>query len=438
MKVNPTFLLRDPKSTSTSIVMYARWNGKRVVFGTSQVIDPKLWDSQTMRATKDPKKLRSYKKKDPQVWANCDRINSQLNRISDTLTDFFIKAGEKVPTPEAVKTYLIQEIKPEKATTSEVTLNKHITHFIEEISSGRLQTAKGTHYAETTIKAYKSFRLRFTEFQTKKRKVYDFEDIDMDFYEKFTAYLTSIGNKPNSTGKQIKCLKTILRSALDLKLHSNRTFQARKFKVFRLDSEEIYLTEGELSRIASLDLSDNKPLEIARDVFLIGCHSAQRISDYSRFTKKSITKTSQGLRVIDLRQIKTGSRVIIPIKPQLWTLLEKYDFSVPHIFEQKLNERIKEIGKLAGITESVQITEYKQGAKVLKHVPKYTLIQSHTARRTGATLMHLAGISTLDLMKITGHKQVKELMQYIRVSEEETAEKLALHPYFSPLQKVKK
>lgn len=435
MKVNPTFLLRDSKAEKTSIVMYVRWRGKRVVFGTSEVIEPMLWDSSTMRATKDAKALRDYKKQDPQVWAHCDRINSRLNRIHAIVTDYFIKAGDNTPSIEEVKAYLIKTLKPNQDLVSSLSLNGYIDQFIKEIGSGSRQTTKGTKYAPASVRTYNSFRLRFSEFQTYKRKIYDFSDIDISFYEDFTSYLTGIGNRPNSTGKQIKCLKTILRCALDEKLHSNRDFQSRKFKAVHHEADAIYLTENELKRLSALELP-KKNWEIARDVFLIGCYTAQRFSDYSRITLKSISKTGQGFKVIDLRQLKTGNRVIIPIKPELRILLEKYNYHVPHIAEQKLNQYIKEVGQLAGILDPIQITVYEKGMRVLKHVPKYSLIRSHSARRTGATLMHLAGIPALDLVKITGHKHVKELMRYIRVTEEETADKLSLHPYFRSLQVI--
>lgn len=432
MKVNPKFRLRKPNDETTSIYLDVRYKGQRVVYGTELVIAPALWDKDTMRASTKTKVIGNYKK-DPSVRLDCDRINSHLNKIYDAVIDYFVKAGEQVGTPEEVKTYIISQVAPERVRSATTNLNGYIDHFIDEMVSGRLQTIKGTKYAATTVKQYKSFRLRFNEFQTKKRKVYDFDDIDMDFYDRFSAYLTEINNQPNSVGKQIKCMKAILRSAIDKKLHTNRTFQNKKFTVQRLETNSIYLTETELARIAALDLTGKKHLEIARDLFLIGCYTAQRISDYSKINKDSISNRS-GFQAIELIQAKTGQRVIVPIKPELLKILKKYDFTAPYMVEQKLNQYIKKIGQMAGIDEGVPITEYSQGRKIVKHVPKFTLIQSHTARRTGATLMYLAGILLPDVMKITGHKNVKQLMQYIRVTEEETASKLALHPYFSTLK----
>ena len=73
--------------------------------------------------------------------------------------------------------------------------------------------------------------------------------------------------------------------------------------------------------------------------------------------------------------------------------------------------------------------------KVKKVIPKHDLIKTHTARRSGATNMYLAGIPSIDIMKITGHKTEREFLKYIRVTKEETAEMLSNHSYFKPEMK---
>lgn len=62
---------------------------------------------------------------------------------------------------------------------------------------------------------------------------------------------------------------------------------------------------------------------------------------------------------------------------------------------------------------------------------KCELVKTHTARRSGATNMYLAGIPTIAIMKITGHKTEKEFMKYIKITEEQTAMELMNHPYFA-------
>ena len=45
--------------------------------------------------------------------------------------------------------------------------------------------------------------------------------------------------------------------------------------------------------------------------------------------------------------------------------------------------------------------------------------------------MYLAGIPTIAIMKITGHKTEKEFMKCIKITEEQTAMELMSHPIFS-------
>ena len=106
--------------------------------------------------------------------------------------------------------------------------------------------------------------------------------------------------------------------------------------------------------------------------------------------------------------------MIIPAKRELIDILNKYDFNIPKIDQNTLNSHIKEIAKMAGLIERCTSTMQ----------PKYELISSHTARRTGATLMYLAGVDAYDICSITGHSSIKMLNKYIKAKELEVAKKL--------------
>lgn len=66
-----------------------------------------------------------------------------------------------------------------------------------------------------------------------------------------------------------------------------------------------------------------------------------------------------------------------------------------------LNRLLKKICEKAGLNENVEIVETNGGSP--KRVPKkkWELVHTHTARRTGATLMYLSGMDVYDIMKIT-------------------------------------
>lgn len=61
-----------------------------------------------------------------------------------------------------------------------------------------------------------------------------------------------------------------------------------------------------------------------------------------------------------------------------------------------------------------QITSTKGGVRKTENIERYKLIHSHTARRTGVTLMYLSGMDIYDICKITGHASVKNLRKYIK------------------------
>jgi len=181
----------------------------------------------------------------------------------------------------------------------------------------------------------------------------------------------------------------------------------------------------------------------ARDIFLIGVWTAQRVSDYNNIQKEDIRKetirswdedgnlSEKTIRTIHIVQQKTGKKVVIPCNKALRTILDKYPEELPHLSEQKINLYLKEIGKLCKFNDDIEIRNTKGGSLHTEKCKKYSLIHTHTARRTGATLMFLSGMNVYDICKITGHSNIKTLERYIKASELETVKKITdTYDYF--------
>lgn len=309
-------------------------------------------------------------------------------------------------------------------------LGDYIARFTREMEEGTRLNIHKLRYGPSTIKNYKGFVVQFDEYCKAKRKQFDFADIDLKFYDDFVAWFTAKNYSVNTIGRHVKELKIIMRAAREEGLHDNGAIESRKFRVLTADVENIYLTESEIRAIAALDLSKNWHKDVARDIFLVGCYTAQRFSDYSTINEGNIRTLENGQQVIDLKQQKTGNHVVIPVRPELQAILEKYDNRLPRTYEQKVNHLIKEIAREAGITEKVEVSYIENGEKKSRLVEKCDLVKTHTARRSGATNMYLAGIPTIAIMKVTGHKTEREFMKYIKITEEQTALELMSHPYF--------
>ncbi len=61
---------------------------------------------------------------------------------------------------------------------------------------------------------------------------------------------------------------------------------------------EIYLTEAELQALYDMPLSGKQ--DEVRDIFLVGCYTCQRVSDYNDIDKDCFTTTAKGTPVIRL------------------------------------------------------------------------------------------------------------------------------------------
>lgn len=333
--------------------------------------------------------------------------------------------------------------------------------FKEELEKRRFKDGYRTptslvDYFDTFIKRYektrspgrvKHYRLAkniITEYQSEKKVTLRFEDINQDFYNRFTEWFYLKGHSANYLGETIKVLKLVINEAMIVdKLHSNIDFKSRGFLAPSSQVDSIYLTEDELLKLHNLEINETtiqesfegidiwqtqrkiKAYTKARDMFLIGAFTGLRVSDYSRLLPENITDK------VRIQAKKTGIKSVIPIHWVVQEIIDRgYDFSTT-MTDQKLNKHIKEVAKLAGISEEVTYTKNVGGKAVQLSSPKYELISSHTARRSFATNAYKAGIPTVSIMKITGHKKESTFLKYIKISEEENAEMLMTHSFFT-------
>ncbi len=408
------FLIRGKAKNQPARIFLRIYQGRSFdySFPTNNFTFPEYWN---------PEKEAFFWKKITSNYFQYKEIEKNLNDLKAKILNEF--AGNSIPTIEEIKNIITAFENPGQ-TQKELDLNYYLDRYILEMESGKRLTENKNRFQKGTIKNYKSFQAQFDAFQIAKNIEINFENVTLDFYGEYVQFLTKKLYAPNTIGKHIKHIKTIMRSSLEEGLHKNTEFQRRLFKAPSNKTVDIYLTEKELKKLHQLKLTGVDA--VARDIFLIGCYTAQRYSDFSKIKPENIKGNT-----IQLTQQKTGATVVIPMRPEVKAILKKYEYTVPKSHAQKINDRIKTIGEKAGITELIEVEKVNGGLKIKTLVPKCKMIKTHTGRRTGATNMYLAGISTIAIMKITGHKTAKEFMKYIKISSEESANKLLTHPYFT-------
>jgi hypothetical protein len=146
------------------------------------------------------------------------------------------------------------------------------------------------------------------------------------------------------------------------------------YKVLEEDVDAVYLSWEEISSIYHLDLSHLYHLEKYRDLLVIGCLTGFRFSDYSDIKPDEIRGG-----MLYVNQTKTLSTIVVPLRSDVKAILiDKYNMQMPQVSNPNFNEYIKDVCKLAGITEQIKIT-HKRGNKTIEEIrPKYAWITSHT------------------------------------------------------------
>ena len=213
-------------------------------------------------------------------------------------------------------------------------------------------------------------------------------------------------------------LKVVLREANEDGITDNNIYTHRRFKSISVKSDTIYLTTEEIRELQKLELAATPRFERVRDMFIVGCYTVLRFSDFSRIQPQHIENG-----MIEITQQKTGGKVFIPMVKDVLAIMEKYKNALPKISNQKFNEYLHEVCKKCEIlTKEVSTTGYKDGKKATFIQPKYELVCSHTARRSFATNEYKAGdLEISEIMAITGHTTEKSFYKYIREKPKETA-----------------
>lgn len=310
--------------------------------------------------------------------------------------------------------------------------------FLKQIADGNRRNAHGKAYAPSTKIAIRQICARIRDFQKDKNTNYQLTQVDIDFYSAFMQWLNSRDYALNTVGKYVCGLKCLLAAAKADGYPIGDVLLDRRFVSPHTEVDSVFLTREELDRMMAVPAGR---LSQARDVFMVGVLTAQRVSDYRRILPSNIHTVSvlqdgpephsRQVTYINITQRKTGTKVSIPCSSELCAILDRYNGKMPRISALRLNRDIKELGRLAGITQDVEVCTIRGGVEYREIVPKYRLICSHTARRTGATLMYLAGLDIYDIMKITGHRSPDILRRYIRADTLDVAVKLALrYNYF--------
>ena len=189
----------------------------------------------------------------------------------------------------------------------------------------------------------------------------------------------------------------------------------------------------ELEAIYKLDLSNERTLDRARDLFLIGAYTGLRVSDFSVLNKTHF-KEKNGFTFLEMENKKTRTMVAIPLNSHVKSIINKYGGNPPNnMSEQQINKAIKIVGEKAKLADMATVSKIIAGKKITETVPKYKLIKNHTARRSFCTnaYLHKDKMDIVEIMSLSGHKTLNSFLKYVRADHLQKAQNLARNSFFN-------
>lgn len=409
---NIKFLIRDTDSDSEQTIYVTSRFGRneKLMYATPLKVEPIFWNEKEGRVKNS--KYCTYR----------DEVNGALNTIEALIKSFIAKAAtsdNEIISKDSLKNLLDVHFGKKKAKASD--FHSFFEAFIEQCDS-RLSPRRGGQTIDYKTKREYARTYYYIQEYEKKRKIrLEFRNIDKMFFNDFVAFLQELGLSTNTIWHKTVSIKAVMKAANEQELTDNTKYTS--FKNVSEESQAIALSEKELDLLAQFDFSNSPRLERTRDLFLIGCWTGLRFSDFTRIKQENIKDN-----FLTIQQQKTNEFVTIPLHPVFLSIWNKYNGVLPaNISNQKFNDNLKDVCREAGLKERVMKSITKGGKKISTVYEKWELVSSHTARRSFATNLYKSGFPSISIMQITGHKTESSFLKYIKVTKEEHAKMLMMH-----------
>ena len=372
----------------------------RIKYRTNYKILPKSWDFEKERLKPSASGALEF--------------NVELNNLANCCTREAMRKKEtnQFLSKEDYKQIVQDCIDRDNAVNSEISISHLKTQFL---------SYKSNFVKEGTLKEYRTVFKGLEDFEKHKGTKLILREMDGKFLDQFEVFLsrkknTNDGDKEgllnDTIHKYISTLKVFLKwcNDNDYLVHPD-VFKTQKtnFKK-KAYNEIIALSESEIQKLMNHDLSDRPSLERVRDLFCLLCYTGQRFEDLINFDPKDIKNNAW-----DFISVKVKKRVIVPFEGYIAPakdILERIGYSVPKISNQKFNEYIKTVGKLAGMDEIIKITRYSGKQKLVIEKRKYDFLSSHVGRRSMVTNLLSRNVPIRLVQKLTAHSDIRTLMKY--------------------------
>lgn len=327
-------------------------NNKRSIITLDRLIQSQKWNTNTQKVKGD-KELNEYI---DVIRKKCYSIETELIKIDQLDIDTFV--------------YSFKNGIPQKQDTILAIYDKHNELYKQNYLCGKIN--------ETAYYKYTKNRERLADFIKKTMGKDDIKvkDITPLFVENFQNFCLKT-LKTNTTNKQLKMLKKILSFAVKERYIDVSPFQM----VIREEKLEYnVLDKDDIEILLSQKFTDRRIEEI-RDMFVFQCYTGLAYADMVSLTKEDIKDD-----VIIKRRKKTDVQFVIPLLSVAKQIIEKYEYELPVMSNQKYNQYLKLLGDYCNL-----------GKK----------LHSHLARHSFACLLLNNGVDMKTISRTLGHSSLQ-------------------------------
>lgn len=247
--------------------------------------------------------------------------------------------------------------------------DKHNELYKDNVLCGKIDNA--------ALYKYRKSRERVADYlQSIDKTDIKLKDITPSFIEGYQNYCLKT-LKTNTTNKQLKMLKKILSFAVKERLLEVNPFQMT-LKEEKLDYHT--LTIDDVKYLLSVEITDKRIASI-RDLFVFQSMTGLSYADMASLSMDDIKDD-----VIIKRRKKTDVQFVIPVLPIAKSILEKYEYKLPIISNQKYNQYLKVLGDVCKMPMS---------------------LHSHLARHSYACILLNSGVDMKTISKTLGHSSMR-------------------------------
>lgn len=220
-----------------------------------------------------------------------------------------------------------------------------------------------------------------------------FRDLTLPKIAAFDDWLKTRYDKQNTIWGRHKVLRLYINRAVVKGIITDNPY--KRFRVPKGSTDTIrYLTDEQRTAIERLEL--HGMAATARDMFLLACYTGLAYSDMIKISPGDVQHEGGRTMIID-RRIKTGTQYRLTLLPPAIRILDRYEWNMNRLSNQKLNAYLKGIGAVVG-------------------EPRLTM---HMGRHTFATWALSQGVPIEVVSKMLAHKDIATTQIYAKILQRE-------------------